>query len=219
VGVVPDVREDSLAQILPNWIMGAIYEPYSAHAVLIDRRPATEMTLLVRSSTEAASLSGALREAIRELNPEVPLTEVQTLRAVVDKSVSASRSIMLLFAIFAGLAIVLGAVGVYGVISYSVAQRTSEIGVRMALGASRGKIQSLILGHGARIALMGVGLGLIGAFLATRLMASLLYGVAPTDLTTFAAVAILLSFVAIVSCYFPARRATRVDPIVALRYQ
>lgn len=219
VGVVPDVREDSMAQTLPDWIAGAIYEPYSAHAVLIDRRPATEMTVVMRSSNDAASISGALREAVRELNPEVPVTEVQTLRAVVDKSVSAPRSIMFLFAIFAGLAISLGAVGVYGVISYSVAQRTSEIGVRMALGASRGKIQSLILGHGARIALMGVGLGLMGAFLATRLMASLLYGVTATDGMTFIAVAVLLSLVALAAAYFPARRAMRLDPLVALRYE
>jgi putative ABC transport system permease protein len=219
VGVVADVREDSLARTLPVWIKGAIYEPYNAHAVLINRRPATEMTIVVRGTNDAVTFANALREVALELNPEIPITEVQTLRAVVDQSVSPSRSIMLLFAIFAGLAIVLGAIGVYGVISYSVSQRTSEIGVRMALGARRGDIQSLILGHGARIALLGVGLGVLGAFFVTRLMASLLYGVAATDRMTFTAVAILLSMVAVAASYFPARRAMRLDPLVALRYE
>ena len=219
VGVVADVREDSLARTLPSWIKGAIYEPYSTHAVLINRRPATEMSIVVRGTNDAGRFANALREVALELNPEIPITEVQTLRAVVDQSVSPSRSIMLLFAIFAGLAIVLGGIGVYGVISYSVAQRTSEIGVRMALGARRGDIQSLILGYGARIALLGVGFGLVGAFLATRLMVSLLYGVAATDRMTFAGVAILLSAVAVAASYFPARRAMRLDPLVALRYE
>ena len=219
VGVVADVREDSLARTLPAWIKGAIYEPYSVHAVLINRRPATEMSIVVRGTNDAGSFANALREVALELNPEIPITEVQTLRAVVDQSVSPSRSIMLLFAIFAGLAIVLGAIGVYGVISYSVAQRTAEIGVRMAMGARRGDIQSLILGHGARIALLGVGLGVLGAFLVTRLMTSLLYGVAATDRMTFASVAVLLSVVAVAAAYFPARRAMKLDPLVALRYE
>jgi putative ABC transport system permease protein len=152
VGVVPDVHEASLASNLPDWIAGAIYEPYSAHAVLINRKPATEMTVVVRGATDALSFAGALREIVANLNSEVPITEVQTLRGVVSKSVSEPRSIMSLFAIFAALAVVLGAVGVYGVLSYSVAQRTSEIGVRMALGAQRSDIQRLILGQGARIA-------------------------------------------------------------------
>lgn len=219
VGVVPDVREDSLARTLPAWINGAIYEPYSARAVLINRRPATEMTIVVRGTNDSVSFSNALRQVVLELNPEVPITEVQTLLAVMDRSVSAPRSIMALFAIFAGLAIVLGAVGVYGVISYSVAQRTSEIGVRMALGARRGDIQTLILGQGARIALLGVGIGLIGAVSATRLMASLLYGVTATDRLTYGAVAILLSVVAVAASYFPARRAMRLDPLMALRHE
>jgi putative ABC transport system permease protein len=219
VGVVADVREDSLAKPLPDYINGAIYEPYTQHAQLIYRQPPTEMTLVVRGSTNAASFAGALHQAVLELNREVPITEVQTLRQVVNDSVSGSRAIMSLFAIFAALAVVLGAVGVYGVLSYSVAQRTSEIGVRMALGAQRADIQALILGQGLRIAILGICAGLAGAIVLTRLMTTLLYGVTATDPATFASVALLLAVIALVACYIPAQRAVRMDPTVALRYE
>lgn len=219
VGVVPDVHQDSLATILPAWIDGAIYEPYSVHAELIGRRPAVEMSLIVRGTNDAQNFAGALRKVVSELNREVPVTEVQTLRAVVNQSVSAPRATMSLFAIFAALALVLGAVGVYGVISYSVAQRTSEIGVRMALGAQRRDIQLLILGQGTRIAMLGVAVGIAGALALTRLMSKLLYGVTASDPTTFVVVAILLTMIALAACYIPARRAVRLDPLVALRYE
>jgi len=219
VGVVPDVHQDSLAAILPAWIDGAIYEPHSVHAQLIGRRPPVEMSLIVRGTKEAQTFAGALRQVVAELNREVPVTEVQTLRAVVNQSVSAPMSTMSLFTIFAALALVLGAVGVYGVISYSVAQRTSEIGVRMALGAQRRDIQLLILGQGTRIALLGVAVGITGALALTRLMSKLLFGVTANDPATFIAVAILLAIIALAACYIPARRAVRLDPLVALRYE
>jgi len=219
VGVVADVHEDSLSSTLPSWITGAIYEPFSVHAVLINRRPALEMNVVVRGTNDPTSFAGVLRQVVGELNPEVPVTEIETLRGVVSKSISAPRSVMWLFTIFAGLAVVLGAVGVYGVISYSVAQRTSEIGVRLALGAEGRDILALIFGQGARIAVLGVGLGLAGALALTKLMTKLLYGVTATDPATFAAVALLLTLIALGACYLPARRALRMNPLVALRYE
>jgi putative ABC transport system permease protein len=204
---------------LPTWIDGAIYEPYSEHADLINRRPALEMTLVVRGTNDAESFAGALRQVIARLNSEVPVTEVERFERVVRRSVSAQRATMLLFAVFAALALLLGAVGVYGVISYSVEQRTPEIGVRMALGAQRRDIQLLILGQGTRISVMGVGCGLLGALLLTRLMTKLLYGVTARDPAIFFAVAILLTMTALTACYIPALRAVRLDPLDALRHE
>jgi predicted permease len=222
VGVVADVNEDSLAAKLPSWAEGAVYDAYGNASLLTPRhgrQQPTEMTLVVRTTKDQASITSALREAVSNLNAEVPVSEVQTLRAVVTESVSAPRSTMSLFTIFAALALVLGTVGIYGVVSYSVAQRTSEIGVRMALGAQRRDVLRLVMGHGTRLALVGVAAGIAGAFAATRAMASLLYGVTATDPLTFIAVVILLAVVTLAASYIPARRAMRVDPMVALRYE
>jgi putative ABC transport system permease protein len=144
---------------------------------------------------------------------------MQALGTVVAKSMAASRSTMLLFAIFGLLALVLGAVGIYGLISYSAARRTPEIGIRLALGAQRSEVMRLVMEQGARVALMGLGIGIAGALALTRLMSSLLFGVTATDPFTFAAVAILLTLVALAASFLPARRATRVDPMVVLRYE
>ena len=222
VGVVGDVNEDSLASKLPEYAEGGVYVPYGNAARAVGRhgtpRP-TEMTLLVRTTNAQLSLAGELRKVVSSLSRNVPVSEMQTLGTVVSSSMAAPRSTMSLFAIFAGLALVLGAVGIYGVISYSVTQRTPEIGIRLALGAQKGDVLWLVMSQGARVALVGVGIGMAGALGLTRFLSSLLYGVEPADPLTFIVVSLILTSVALMASYIPARRATRVDPMVALRYE
>ena len=177
------------------------------------------MTLVVRTTNSLESLAGALRKAVASINPDVPVSEMQTLSAVISESLEAPRSTMWLFAIFAAMALLLGAVGVYGVISYSVVERTPEIGIRLALGAGKGEVMRLVMGQGARMALIGVTIGVAVALALTRFLASLLYGVQPSDRMTFTVVSTLLLGVALLASYLPARRATKVDPMVALRYE
>jgi len=217
VGVVGDVNEYSLASKLPEFADGAIFVPYGNARAGVPR-PA-EMTLVLRTTYDSASAAAELRKVVSGLNADVPVSEVQTLSTVVSESVEAPRSTMRLFAIFATIALLLGAVGVYGVISHSVEQRTRELGIRLALGAQRRELMWLVMGRGARVALTGVGIGLAGALALTRLLSSLLYGVGPADSLTFMVVSLTLIGVALLASYIPARRATRVDPMVALRYE
>jgi len=147
------------------------------------------------------------------------VSKLKTMNDVAAASFAARRFNMLLLAIFAGLALVLSAVGIYGVMSYIVTQRTQEIGIRMALGARTNDVLKLILRNGMTLTLLGVAIGLAGAFALTRLLTTLLFGVRPTDRPTFIAVSMVLVFVALLACYLPARRATKVDPLVALRYE
>jgi putative ABC transport system permease protein len=221
VGVVGDVRENSMTQNLPEWLDGEIYTPYGPHAIRgsgPEAAPA-ELTLVIRTAEESTQLGRELQEVVSGLNSDVPVTQIGTLHGWLSEAVAGPRSTASLFSIFAALAVILGAVGVYGVISYSVAQRTREIGIRMALGAKRKQVLLLVVGHGARLAVVGVAIGLIGALLLTRLMASLLYGVGAADPFTYFVVAVLLVFIALAASYIPARRAMRVDPVVALRYE
>lgn len=150
---------------------------------------------------------------------DLPIAEVKTLNDVVSDSMAESRFSVLLLGAFGVLALLLVAIGMYGVISYNAAQRTQEIGIRIALGAQRGDVLRMVLRYGVRIAAMGIGIGLAAAFGVTRLLNSFLYGVGATDPVTFVSVVILLVLVAVAACYIPARRAIRVDPIVALRYE
>ncbi|MDE3135769.1 MAG: ABC transporter permease, partial [Acidobacteriota bacterium] len=175
--------------------------------------------LVVRSAKDPASLTGEIRGAIASVNRDVPIYDVETLKKAVDDSVSTRRDTLLLLGSFSLLAVVLAATGIYGVISYVVALRTHEIGVRMALGAGEREVLRFVLGQGAWLAIGGVGIGTLGALALTRLMASLLYGVRPADPATFAGAAILIASVALVATYVPARRATRIDPVVALRQE
>ena len=180
---------------------------------------ADAVAVVVRTRGDPTAIMGPVRRAVRELDPREIIYGVETLDEVLSNSFAARRLSMILLGIFAVLAMVLSCVGIYGVISYVVGQRTHEIGVRVALGAQRNDVLRLILGQGVRMALMGVGIGLVAALALTRLMSRMLFGVSATDPLTFAGVAVLLCGVAVVACYVPARRAMRVDPMVALRYE
>jgi putative ABC transport system permease protein len=178
-----------------------------------------EAALVVRTAGDPASLAGAVRNAIGDVSREAPITKIRPVTQVVAESMASSRFNMILMTIFAGVALLMASIGLYGVISYSVSQRTHEIGIRMALGASRPSVLSLVLRNGMTLALIGVGIGVGAALGLTRLMASLLYGVSPTDPFTFVVIAVILTGVALVACFVPAHRATRVDPMIALRYE
>jgi putative ABC transport system permease protein len=175
--------------------------------------------LLVRTASDPAAIANAVTSIVHEVDPSVPVNEVTTLGGLLSRSLSPRRFALVLIGVLAGLALVLSAVGIYGVMSYTVGQRTQEIGVRMALGAQPKNMLALVLGRGAGLALVGIFAGTLGALALTRFLSSLLFGVAPKDPLTFAGVALLLFGVALAACYVPARRAMRVDPMVALRYE
>ncbi|HJT66917.1 MAG TPA: ABC transporter permease [Pyrinomonadaceae bacterium] len=175
--------------------------------------------VVVRTTGDPQRLISIARAKVRELDPNAAIANVNTMDQLVAQSVAQRRFGMFLVSVFAVLALVLAVVGIYGVVSYSVAQRTNEIGVRMALGASATDVLKMILKNGMTLALIGVGVGLAGAFAVTRLMAAVLFDVKPTDLATFATVSVGLILVALLACYVPARRAMKVDPLVALRYE
>jgi putative ABC transport system permease protein len=208
VGVVGDVREYGLDQpTAPE-----AYFPQS-------QQNRNYMTLAVRTATTPLNQLAALTKVIHELDSQVPVFDSRELAQVVSESSEQQRFVALLLGLFAGLALVLAAVGIFGVISYSVVQRTHEIGIRMALGAGRKEVLGMVLREGLSLALYGVAAGLAGAWALTRFIASLLYGVRPTDLFTFSLVPLVLTAVALLASYVPARRATKVDPMVALRYE
>ncbi|HEV2379823.1 MAG TPA: FtsX-like permease family protein [Terriglobia bacterium] len=177
-----------------------------------------EMFLVVRSDGDAASLTASVRGAIRGLDRDLP-ADMQTMNQLLSDSVSQPRFRTLLLGVFAGLALLLAAVGIFGVMAYVVSRRTQEIGVRMALGASRTSVLGMVLGEGLRVVLIGVAIGLVEAFALSRLIKSLLFGVEAADPATFIAVPLVMIVVALAACYVPARRATKVDPMVALRYE
>ncbi|HEV2447318.1 MAG TPA: FtsX-like permease family protein, partial [Candidatus Sulfopaludibacter sp.] len=166
-----------------------------------------------------AALTSSIRRAVAAIDKDQPIYAISTMKEVVDNSVSTRRVTLILLGLFSGLALALAAIGIYGVISYSAAQRSREIGIRMALGAQRGDVLRLTLGEGAKIAGAGVAIGTLGSLAVTRLMAKLLYGVSAVDPATFAAVAAGLAIVAMLACYIPARRTLRVDPLAALRHE
>ena len=206
IGVVGDVRQADLE----TEARATIYWPYP-------RSPYGTMTLAVRTAGGPAAVISSVRTILRELDPNLALANVQTMDEVVSRSVAQRRLTMVLLAIFAGSALLLAAVGIYGVIAYSVTQRTQEIGIRLALGAQQGDVLRMIVGQAAALAAAGILLGAAGAALLTRLMTDLLFGVQPFDPLTFGAVAAVLAAVALLASYVPGRRATQVDPVIALR--
>jgi len=186
-----------------------------------EQTPFNSMQLVLRAKEgqDPSGLAAPLRSVVREIDRDIPLYEVHPMEQLVADSVARQRFSMTLLASFAGLALVLAAAGIFSVMSFLVAQRTHEIGVRVALGAQGRDILRMVVRYGMGLALAGVGAGLLVAFALTRLMSGLLYGVSATDPLTFAAVALLLAAVALLACLVPARRATKVDPMVALRYE
>jgi putative ABC transport system permease protein len=181
--------------------------------------PINGVFLVARTSVDPTSLAGSVRSSIQEVDRELPVFRVTTMEQMVADSMTQRRFSMTLLAVFAIVALVLASVGLYGVMSYSVTHRTNEIGIRMALGAKVTDVMAMVVGQGMKLSLVGVAIGLAGAFALTRVMSSLLFGVSATDPLTYAIVAFVLAGVSLVASYVPARRATKVDPIEALRYE
>jgi len=206
-----DVIETSLEQTETNSTM---YIPYAQ-----THGPADEVTFMVRTSQEPSGLTPTVREILRSLAPDVPLRAPKTMDELVADSLDGHRFPTILISVFGAIALLIAAVGVYGVISYSVAQRTHEIGIRVALGASRGKILRMVLSRGLRLAVIGAVIGLIASHWLADLLRDQLYGISPSDPVTLIGATIVLLAVAFAACWIPARRATRVDPLVALRYE
>jgi putative ABC transport system permease protein len=208
VGVVSDIRNRNL-----NSAPTPAY--YLPHAQV----PFSQMVVVVKTANDPRSLIAGVTKEVAAMDPDLPLFGVKTMEEYLAASVATPRFNTTLLSIFAGVALVLTVVGLYGVMSYSVAQRTNEIGIRLALGAQSRDVLLMIVKQGSFLIVLGLGIGLSGAYAATRLMASLLFGVTAKDPFTFAAVAVVLALVALLACYIPAWRATKVDPLRALRYE
>ena len=211
VGVVGDVRQG-----LETDPKAEMYMPFKQFDPII---PTFQLSILLRTAIEPLQETAALRAAVAEIDPNQPVVKVRTMEENISTSVAQPRFRAWLIAIFAGLALALAAVGIYGVMSYTVTQRTSEIGIRVTLGAQQQDVFRSVVGEGLKLALLGVGAGFLVALALTRLLQTFLFGVSAFDAVTFVGVAVILVLVAVAACFFPARRATLVDPIVALRYE
>jgi putative ABC transport system permease protein len=209
VGIVGRVKMESLSED-SNRVQG--YFPF----LQVPRRA---MTIIVKNATEPSQMVAAVRQKILDIDANQPIYSIQTMEEIKSQSIASERLNLTLLSIFAAVALILALVGVYGVMSYSVTQRTHEIGIRMALGAQTGNVMKMVIGNGMKMALIGIVLGLGGAFAITRVMQNLLFGISATDLLTFVAVPVILIGVALVACFVPALRATKVDPMIALRYE
>jgi predicted permease len=217
IGVVNDVRDEGVQERAP----AAAYFPllmneFEGDAVAVRR----SVAYILRSKrAESQSLLADVRQAVRSMNPNLPLASVRTLQEIYDKSLARTSFTLVMLAIAGAMALLIGLVGIYGVISYAVSQRQREIGTRMAVGAQRSDVMRLVLSEGMWVILIGLGVGFVGSLVSTRFLSSLLFGVTATDPPTFALVIVMLTIVALAACYIPARRAVRVNPMVALRHE
>lgn len=208
VGVVGNIKHSGLeAELEPE-----MYLPFL-------QGPASSMVLVARTESAPIALVGPLRELVQSIDKDQPVGNFRTMEEVVSRSVAQPRFLTIILSVFAALALALAAVGVYGVVAFSVTQRTHEVGIRMALGAQPSDIRRLVLGEGMSLALIGVALGLLGSFAVTRAISGMLYQVSATDPTTFTLISLLLTGVALGASFIPARRAMKVDPVVALRHE
>jgi putative ABC transport system permease protein len=217
VGIVGHVKHyglDGEVPVDPQYYLALRQVPNELLPVIANR-----ISMSVRTTGDPTSLINTVRQQVLAADPNQPVYNARTMEQVIAESIAARRFSMLLLTIFAAVALLLASVGIYGVMSYSVTQRTHEIGIRMALGASRRDVMKMVVGQGMLLALVGVGVGLLASFLLTRVMSSLLFNVSATDPWTFIGISLLLAIVAFLACYLPARRATRVDPMTALRYE
>ena len=212
VGVVGDIKHQALdAETGLEVYLSYPQTPFQAAG--------STLMLVARTEGDPLGFAGAVRSQVQAIDRDQPVYNIATMDQRISRSVVQRRFNMLLLIIFAGVALALATVGIYGVVSYSVSQQTREIGIRMALGAERRDVLKLVIGQGLMYTLIGVALGVAGAFGLTRLMTGLLYGVTATDPLTFVCVSVLLVIAALLACYLPARRATNVDPMEALRYE
>ncbi|HKF51896.1 MAG TPA: FtsX-like permease family protein, partial [Candidatus Acidoferrales bacterium] len=215
VGVVGDVKTD-IGQPAP----ATFFIPVAQDAGNIQRFQAWfPVSIIVRTAQPPLTLSHAVETAVHDADPDLPVGHTQSMEQILSTSLAFQEFSMVLMSIFAGLALILAAIGIYGSMSYSIAQRTHEIGIRMALGARPGDVLRMVVRQGMTLAAIGLALGIAGAIATTRLLASQLYGVKPTDPAVLTGVFFLLGVVAFLACYIPARRAARVDPLIALRYE
>jgi putative ABC transport system permease protein len=208
IGIVGDAKH----YWLEEEAQPQMYDAYS-------QAPGIFATVVVRTAVEPMSLAEPVRQAVWKVDSDQPMWKVRTVESLIDRSVADKRFLMALMGVFAALALALTIIGLYGVMSYAVSQRTQEIGIRMALGAGARNIHRMVLRQGMTLVLIGVAIGLAASWLLTRLIAKLLFGVSPTDPLTFGSIPLALALVALLACWIPARRATKVDPIVALRYE
>jgi predicted permease len=219
VGVVGHVKQWGPGADAKSAVEAQFYYPFMQLPEKMMPLVADAVAVVLRTEGDPTAIMGLVRSAVQENDAREVIYGVQTMDDIIATSFAARRLSMILLGVFAAIALVLSCVGIYGVISYLVSRRTHEIGVRMALGAQRSDVMRLVLGEGAKMALIGVAVGIAAALALTQLMANQLFGVTAHDPLTFVLVAILLTFVALLACYIPARRAVRVDPLVALRYE